>query len=121
MQTVAIAFSAFLTRVKGQKDVSLVIAKNTAEKKLLQTTLTKGRIPFRVLSEHTDKEAYDFAAQYPTGQIETFDPKAMRSSVESPDYSKPFIFLATNADLARMKRHGFDFLSKVGLAYRTPV
>lgn len=136
--TTTAKFKQFLAAASGQKEVSLVIACDEAELGELQRDLeTAGFIAARngrellqqlphsrqqyfVLSKKINKSAYDFAAQYPTGQVELFDSAAMRSRVTTPDYrDAAIVLLGTAENIFKFQQHGIDLVGKVGLTFRS--
>lgn len=127
------SISDFLSVAMGSKEVSLAIAKNEAE--LSQFKEIMGRQGFEqsknvadlfklqktyfVLGEDMDKDIYDFVVQYPTGQVEIFDKKLMRSETFLPDYNKEIVLLVVKEDLNKLQAKGFDLLSCTGPAYQS--
>lgn len=127
----------YLDFSKSQKEVCLMIAENKKElgdfeKELILSgfvknsniielgeSLKKQDKNYLVLKSNESKNAYDFFVQYPTGQIEIFHSKSMKSSVIIPDYKKnSTIVLLTKSDLLKIKEEGYNLLSHVGLTYQ---
>lgn len=79
-------------------------------------------VPLRqylVLNANNIKDAYDVAAQYPTGQVNIFDANRHRSVVIAPLYANAtVVFLITAEELQVAKRQGLDILSRTGLTFR---
>ncbi len=124
----------FLLLMTGSKEVGLVIAKNRTEYEKFAKTLSsfgfdkseniadilKTQKTYFTIDQNTEKDAYDFIAQYPTGQIEIFDKKNMQSQTFSPDYKNSAVVLLVDQDnLNKLQAKGFDFLSASGPAYRS--
>ena len=134
-------FNQFLSRSHQAKEVSLAIAQDEKELKQFQEILDKKNFKqannifelldniksnpinyFIAAKEHvkSKKEIYDFIIQYPTGQIEIFNPATMQSQIANPDYQKlTTIILITKEDLAEFRKENFDILSNVGLTYQS--
>ncbi len=75
---------------------------------------------YLVLSQTNFKLAYDFVAQYPTGQIEIFNPQTMKSEIAAPNYqNSAVVFLITKENLSAMQNSGLKILGKVGLTYQS--
>ncbi len=128
----------YLNFVKFQKEVGLIIANNEKELKEIEKELdsssfiknnnilelgdnlrSSGKNYFNIESE-TRKNVYDFLIQYPTGQIDIFDNKLMKSEVIAPSYTKStVVFLVTKKYLSKIKEEGYDLLSHVGLTYQS--
>lgn len=71
-----------------------------------------------VVKEDSGKIVYDFAAQYPTGQIEIFNKEKMQSKVFAPDYANSIVLLIEEKDLKSLSAKGLDLLLVAGPAYR---
>ena len=128
-------FKQFLNLTIGQKEVSLVIARNESELKEFQEILKKEKIlesksaaelarnikdnkrNFLMLGSDIKPE-YDFIVQYPTGQIEFFDHNTMQPTVYSVEHQDAgIIFLATDEILKNISIN-YNILERVGLTYR---
>ena len=134
----------FLPLVKGQKEISLVIAKdgkeldsfvqvvvNSAFSKAgdvfsLMTALKNGGHYYFVLTDKSVsddkvfKDIYDFIVQYPPGSIQIFDQEKMESVVLSPNYEDiSVIILLIQENLDLISKNGFSVLDKIGLTYRS--
>ena len=72
-----------------------------------------------VAKEGTGKNIYDFAVQYPTGQVEVFNKDEMQSRVLSPDYENKAVLLISEKDLSKLLAGGLDLLSATGPVYRS--
>lgn len=134
-------FNQFLSRAPQAKEVSLAIAEDEKELKQFQEILDKKKFyqannifellesikgsgdHYLVIDEKTiktKKEIYGFIIQYPTGQIEIFNPKIMQSQIASPDYQKlATIILITKKASQDFQKENFDILSAVGLTYQS--
>lgn len=128
----------FLADSTSQKELSLVLAENDEELIRLRDLLEKNgynfssdiisqlnnlnnddKICFVINNETNAKLFYDFALQYPTGQVNLFDNKAMKNINISPNYeNKSLILLLTDDQLENLKKINFDFLSVSGITYR---
>jgi len=126
----------FLKYTLSQKEVSLVIAKNDEELVHFQRTLENNYFkkateifqlisnidePQKIYFVITDisKDLYDFLLQYPSGQVEIFDSKKMRSTIISPIYNGvSVVFLVTKETLSQIQKGGFPVLEAVGLTYQ---
>ncbi|MFH1720678.1 MAG: hypothetical protein ABH856_03675 [Patescibacteria group bacterium] len=123
----------FLFVIQGGKEVGLVIAKNDEEfasfAKVMEgfdfkrseniAGLFKSPKTYFVITGDVDKDVYDFIVQYPTGQVEIFDKKLMRSQTLSPDYKNSAIVLLVDKDnLNKIQEKGFDLLSSTGPAFQ---
>lgn len=132
--------SIFLTDSLSQKEVSLIIAENENElahyqkwlndsgyKDALNAGLLLANIKhhkklYLTLDDTGAKEAYDFAIQYPTSQVELFDPKTMKAINESFDQKNAsVVFLATKHQLAQLEKQNYDYRSITGMAFRDEV
>lgn len=132
------SFLDFLKFTSGQKEVSLVIAENEQEQRtfreilheqhfrqiidgseLISLTSSPTKIFFQI--DHIlPKVVYDFAIQYPTGQIEQFDRSERKSDVVSPTYKdSSFILLVTKDTLEKVEKEGFQLLQSAGLTFRS--
>lgn len=131
-------FDKFLSDSTSQKELSLMLAENDDEFIRLRDLLEKNGYNFAsdivsqlnnlnnddkicfVINNETDaKLLYDFALQYPTGQINLIDDKAMKNINISPNYdNKSMILILTDNQLGNLKKNNFDFLSVCGMTYR---
>ncbi len=131
-------FTDFLKHSLSQKEISLAIAKDDQELNSFQETLHQAGfkkaydIPeilndmkenskvYYFIDEKFPKALYDLIIQYPTGQVETFDVRTMKSTVVTPSYSKSAIILLVTKDtLAYFQTKGYSILEKVGIAYQS--
>lgn len=131
-------FSDFLKHSVSQKEVSLAIAKddqelNHFEKSLHQAGFKKAYDVSEILNdmkenskvyyfidEKLPKALYDLIIQYPTGQVETFDVRTMKSSVVAPTYDKSaIILLVEKHTLAYFQNKGYSILQHAGIAYQS--
>ena len=74
---------------------------------------------YMVAKEDMGKDIYDFAVQYPTGQVEIFDKDKMRSETLSLDYKNSAVLLIDEKVLNKLSAEGLDLLSAAGPAYRS--
>ncbi len=74
---------------------------------------------YMVTEEDIGKNIYDFAVQYPTGQVEVFNKDKMQLEVFSPDYKNNAVLLINEKVLNKLLAKGFDLLSVSGPAYRS--
>jgi len=124
----------FLLVTAGSKEVGLIIAKDSNELQDFVESLDENGFKrsdkivdllelqqaYFVINESAAKDAYDFAVQYPTGQIEIFDKEHMRSQTFSPEYSNlKLVLLVAKDDLNKLQTKGFDLLSAVGPAFQS--
>lgn len=124
----------FIFAIRGGREAGLAIARDESElASLAQEIEALGFSPTQIgwdlfgASETVwipdakmGKDVYDFAVQYPTGQVEIFDPEAMRPHLLSPAYDTDArIILATKARLAQWRKEGFDLLAVAGPAYQS--
>lgn len=127
----------FLNRLSSQQEISLLIAQNDDQEKLFQqeldnnnyshpasteellSNMTKPMKQYVVIYPENQKDAYDISVQYPTGQVEIFDPKTMKSKTATPTYKdSSVVFMITKERLATMRNSGLDVLQHVGLTYQ---
>jgi len=124
----------FLTIIAGSRDIGLIIAKDGDElnrfARFLQemgfglsknmSDLFRHRKTYFVVDESSAKDAYDFAVQYPTGQVEIFNKEQIRSEVFSPDYNNlnPVLLVARDC-LNKLQANDFDLLSAVGPTFQS--
>jgi len=130
-------FSTFLDDALSQKEVSFIIAEHENELSQFQRWLddkgyqgVEGATKLLSMAKHNKKlyltldsedakNDYDFAVQYPTGQVELFDPKAMKGMTEIVEYKdRSVIFLVTKHHLSQIEKQNYNFLSIVGIAFR---
>jgi hypothetical protein len=129
----AASLNDFLAVLQGSKEVGLALAEDNADRSRLANALEEQGLKrsarvldlftapqtYIVLGKDADKDLYDFAVQYPTGQVEIFDTKRMRSEILlSTDGDRRVVFLAAKDDLDAWQAKGFDILSAVGPTYR---
>ena len=63
---------------------------------------------------------YDFALQYPTGQIEIYDKFNLKSQTVTPSYKDvAVVFLITKDTLKKAQEAGFMLLEQVGITYQS--
>ena len=128
------SLSQFINIASGQKEVSIVIAKNQKEqddfiKFLSENGFKKSEAVYELLenaktyfvaAQKIDKNIYDFIAQYPTGQVEVFDKNTMKSNVYTPEYKdKAVIIVALKNNLKKLQKNNFDLLALTGPAYQS--
>lgn len=132
-QTTTASLKEFLDTLAGSKEVGLVIAEDQKNLKNLSkllddagfnrsigiTNVFESQKSYIIVDENIGKSIYDFAVQYPTGQVEIFDDKDMWSKVFSPDYRSGIVLLVAQGILNNLQTKGFDLLSAVGPAYRS--
>lgn len=133
-QTKTPSLEEFLTVTAGSKEMGLIIAKDTSESEGFARSLdgmgfkrsekvsdlSKLQKSYFVINEGAAKDAYDFAVQYPSGQVEIFDKEQMQSQSFSPDYgSLNLVLLVVKDDLNKLQTKGFDLLSAVGPAFQS--
>ncbi len=129
-------FTDFLKVALGQKEVGLIMAKNTDELsdfsrimddegfKRSDNILDLLNSPkmYLLVDENMNKNVYDFVVQYPTGQVEIFDNTAMKSNTFSPDHANScVVFLVLKEDLSKISEKGWDILSICGPAYQSQI
>ncbi len=127
----------FLKYANSQKEVSLMIAKDDGElesftnklrefefKQAVDTAdlfkqITKASKSFVVVKDILSKDLYDFAVQYPTGQVEIFDKFNLKSQIVTPSYKDVIVvFLMTKDTLKKAQEVGFMLLEQVGITYQ---
>ena len=133
-QTKTPSLEEFLSVTAGSKEMGLIIAKNASESEGFVRSLggmgfersekisdlSKLQKSYLVIHEDTAKDAYDFAVQYPSGQVEIFDKEQMQSQSFSPDYGNlNLVLLVVKDDLNKLQTKGFDLLSAVGPAFQS--
>lgn len=124
----------FLLVTAGSREVGLIIAKDSNELQDFAESLDENgfkrsdkivdllefKQAYFVINENAAKDAYDFAVQYPTGQIEIFDKEHMQSQTFSPEYGNlKLVLLVVKDDLNKLQTKGFDLLSAVGPAFQS--
>ena len=126
------SFNDFLEVTSG-REVALAIAKDDNELKDFYQSLNElgfketismsdifsNLKSFIVIAEDKGKETYDFATQYPTGQVEIFNRNHMNSKVFSPDYGNSVVLLIDEKVFNKLSAEGLDLLSVAGPAYRS--
>jgi hypothetical protein len=131
-------FSDFLKHSISQKEISLAIAKDDQELNKFQESLHHAGFKkaydapeilndmkenskvYYFIDEKFPKALYDLIIQYPTGQVEIFDVRSMKSSVVTPSYSKSAIILLVTKDtLAYFQNKGYSILQHVGMAFQS--
>jgi len=130
-------FSTFLDDALSQKEVSFIIAEHENELSHFQRWLDdrgyqsaanatellrmakQNKKLYSILDSEDAKNDYDFAVQYPTGQVELFEPKSMKGITETLEYkNRSVIFLVTRHHLSQLEKKNYNFLSVVGIAFR---
>ena len=124
----------FLFVIQGGKEVGLVISKDEEEltsfSKALEgfdfkrseniADLFKSPKTYFVITPDMDKNVYDFALQYPTGQVEIFDRKLMQSQILSPDYkNSAIVLLVDKKNLNQIQEKGLNLLSAAGPTFQS--
>lgn len=131
------SISDFLKFSKSSQEVSLIIANDNAEQEQFSNELVKDGFKeaesisellnaietssktYFLVGEYLPKDFYDFLLQYPTGQIDIFDKKTMKSEIAIPLYRDvSIVFIITKSNLSQVQRGEFDLLSHVGMAYQ---
>ncbi len=133
-QTKNHSLEEFLTVTAGSKEMGLIIAKDASElegfarsfdrmgfkRSEKVTDFFKLQKSYFVIDEGAAKDAYDFAVQYPSGQVEIFDKERMQPQSFSPDYgSLNLVLMVVKDDLNKLQTKGFDLLSAVGPAFQS--
>lgn len=132
-QNTMASLKEFLGILAGSKEVGLVIAEDQKELRNFFQSLDnagfdksigianafESQKSYIIVDKEMGKSVYDFAAQYPTGQVEIFDNKDMRSKIFSPDYRSSIVLLVAQDVLNNLQTKGFDLLSAVGPVYRS--
>jgi len=132
------SFKDFLKYATSQKEVSLVLAKDDDELKQLTERLekagfrqavdtsdlfkqiTKASKSFVAVKDGLSKDLYDFAVQYPTGQIEIYDTFNLKSQTVVPTYNDvSVVYLLTKAALKKTQESGFRILEIAGITYQS--
>lgn len=127
----------FLQKINSQKEVSLIIAKDSEFEEVVKTLrslefkdvthiadllkeIEKPSKPSLCLQKEFPKEIYNFITQYPTGQIEIYDNHNTEPYVATPVYKGVSIIIVTDPSaLDSAKDLGFSVLNTVGLIYRS--
>ena len=131
-------FEDFLKYANSQKEVSLMIAKDESEledfvKKLNEAEfrqavdtsdlfkhITKASKTFVTVKDSLSKDLYDFAVQYPTGQIEIYDKFNLKSQTVTPVYKDVAVtYILTKDTLNKTQESGFRILEQVGITYQS--
>ncbi len=133
------AITDFITYALGQKEVSLVIAKDEEELASLKRELdvlgfasVNTPLEFSIASDHPGKaysiladashakDYYDFSVQYPTGQVEMWNRSTMQPQVSTPRYEGvTLVLLLTKDTLVSAQKNGMDFLASTGIVYQS--
>ncbi len=128
------SFNDFLNVASNQNEVAIAIAKNPSEIESFSRSMNKAGFKkskdvegllsnsktYFIIDKKIDKDVYDFVVQYPTGQVEIFDKKNMKSQTLVPNYHKSTVVLiALKSNLKKLQTEGFDILSKTGPAYQS--
>ena len=128
----------FLKYVISQKEVSLILAKDDEELKKLTEKLekagfrqavdtsdlfkqiTKASKTFVAVKDSLSKDLYDFAVQYPTGQVEIYDKFNLKSQTVIPTYKDVSgVYALTKATLKKTQESGFRILELMGITYQS--
>lgn len=131
-------FEDFLKYANSQKEVSLALAKDEAEltelaqklegqgyRQAVDTSdlfkqITQPSKSFFIAKESLSKDMYDFAVQYPTGQVEIYDKFNLKSQTVVPSYKDvSVVFLMTKDTLKKSQDAGFMLLEQVGITYQS--
>lgn len=131
-------FEDFLKYANHQKEVSLMIAKDDSElehfvKKLneadfrqavdtsdLFKQITKASKTFVAVKDSLSKDLYDFAVQYPTGQIEIYDKFNLKSQTAVPAYKDVcVIYVLTKTAIKKTQESNFRILEIAGITYQS--
>jgi hypothetical protein len=133
-QTMAPSLEEFLNVTAGSKEMGLIIAKDVSEltgftqsleefgfeQSKVVADLSKMHKSYFVIDEVSVKDVYDFAVQYPSGQVDVFNKEQMKSQSFSPDYGRlNLVLLVEKSVLHTVQTKGFDFLSVVGPAFQS--
>jgi len=132
-QNTTASLKEFLGTLAGSKEVGLVIAEDQKELRNFSQSLDdagfnksigianafESQKSYIIVDKDMGKNVYDFAVQYPTGQVEIFDNKDMLSKIFSPDYRSSIVLLVAQNVLNNLQTKGFDLFSVVGPAYRS--
>lgn len=138
--TLKATVSQFLEKTVSQKDVSILIAKDSTEIDAFEKALigqgfeivtsvsklvslvSDNSKPAKVYisPDHGNVKAlYDFLVQYPTGQVEIFDGREMKSKVFQPSYTgSAIVLLILKEELQKFELKNFAFLQYTGLAFQ---
>lgn len=127
----------FLKYANSQKEVSLMIAKDDDEfesftKKLSEAEfrqavdtsdlfkqITKASKSFVAVKDILSKDLYDFAVQYPTGQVEIYDKFNLKSQTVTPVYKDvTVVYVLTKTALKKTQESGFRILELAGITYQ---
>lgn len=106
-----IKFHAFLTEggYIGSDDIYTVLSHLERHKKV-----------YLVINNTSAKVLYDFATQYPTGQVNLLNPKTMENKSFTPDYKNHSLILLTTSEyLKHIVKHDLDFINIVGMVYKS--
>jgi len=131
-------FTDFLKHSISQKEISLAIAKNEQELNQFQESLHHAGFKkayevseilndmkenskvYYFIDEKFPKALYDLVIQYPTGQVEIFDVRSMKSTLVNPSYDKSaIILLCTKDNLSYFQTKGYSILEYVGIAFQS--
>ncbi|MBU1033166.1 hypothetical protein KJ937_04540 [Patescibacteria group bacterium] len=131
-------FEDFLKYANSQKEISLVIAKDDDElesftKKLSEAEfrqavdtsdlfkhITKASKTFVAVKDALSKDLYDFAVQYPTGQIEIYDKFNLKSQTVVPVYKDVSVtYVLTKDAINKTQESGFRILEIAGITYQS--
>ncbi|MFA6492603.1 MAG: hypothetical protein WCV58_00435 [Patescibacteria group bacterium] len=131
-------FHQFIKDSQGQKELSLALAKSDEEFIKFHAFLTEGgyigsddiytvlshlerhKKVYLVINNTSAKVLYDFATQYPTGQVNLLNPKTMENKSFTPDYKNHSLILLTTSEyLKHIVKHDLDFINIVGMVYKS--
>lgn len=130
--------SQFIKDSQGEKELSLILAKSDEEFIKFHTLLTEEgyigsddiysalthldrhkRICL-VINNKSAKLLYDFALQYPTGQVNILNPKTMVNMSFNPEYENHSIILLTTVDYSEhIAKNNLNFLNNTGMVYKS--
>ena len=132
------SFKQFIDDSNGQKELSLILAKSIDEYHDFTNNLDsqgfvgsddvyavlshpdRDKKAYLVINDKSKKVLYDFAMQYPTGQINLLDPTDMKNMSFNPDYENHSLLLLTTTDyLKYIAKDNLDFLDITGIVYRS--
>lgn len=126
--------AVFIHAVFGSKEIGLIIAEDESEQEGFAASLdgmgfvrsknagdlVKFPKTYLILEEEMDRDVYNFLVQYPTGQIQMFDSKTMRSKVMAPDYNlSTAVIMVTKSNILKLRAKGYEALSLAGPAYQS--
>jgi len=138
MTTTTSTLPHYLDLLRGSREVGLAVTKDDTQLKRLQKELDSGAFQladsaedlahgsgdgiaqYIVITQENAKKLYDFAAQYPTGQVQLFDPASMQTTSVAPQYAQASILLlVSQRTLKSLEKQGFYYRKAAGLTYRS--